>query len=284
MRGPLSMTVADLPSNLRVLSSLAVDTEGFDVTATRAMDALARAEDRHFWHRTRNAMVRDRLLALGFAPPARVLDLGCGGGCVAAYLDAQGYEVTGVEGHVSLARLAASRAPHAQFFAHDLSLGITALAEATRLEVDVAGLFDVIEHLDTPRLALSSALSTVRPGGILVGTVPALMGLWSQVDIQAGHRLRYDRATLTSLLASVEGAEVIECHYFNRLLVPMMWAQRRLVVRNDVGSTSESNLAVPPTPINRAMHTLLRAEHHMGRWLDPTPLAGASLWFALRRR
>ncbi|MFO0659127.1 MAG: class I SAM-dependent methyltransferase [Polyangiaceae bacterium] len=278
------MTSADLPANLRVLSSLAQDTEGFDVTADRAMDALARAEDAHFWHRTRNEMVRDRLIALGFSPPARVLDLGCGGGCVAAYLDAQGYRVTGVEGHVSLATLAARRAPKASFFAHDLSLGIDALAQAVELEVDVAGLFDVIEHLDSPKIALSSALSTVRRGGVLVGTVPALMGLWSQVDVQAGHKIRYNRATLETLLASVEGAELVECGYFNRLLVPMMWAQRRVVIRDDVGSTSESNLAVPPKPINQALHALLRAEHRIEKWLDRTPISGASLWFALRRR
>jgi 2-polyprenyl-3-methyl-5-hydroxy-6-metoxy-1,4-benzoquinol methylase len=270
----------DLPSNARMLSRLPEDHEGFDVSEERFLKAMALAEEAHFWFRARNRLISGRLAGLGVLPPATVLELGCGGGCVAAHLSREGYRVTGVDGHASLVRRAALRAPEAAFVVHDLSLGVEPLGEG---QSDAAALFDVIEHLDHPLLALEDAVRCVRPGGVVVGTVPALMALWSQVDVQAGHRIRYDRASLSALLARVAGASVVELCPFNRLLVPMMWLQRRMVVRHDAPSTTEENLRVPPAAVNQALLAGLRAEAGLSGVLDRCPLPGASLWFALRR-
>ncbi len=272
----------DLPANLRLLSALPADHGGFDLSSDRFVDALNRAEDMHFWHRARNALLARRLASLGAAPPDRILDLGCGSGCVAAHLARLGYRVTGVDGHLPLLLRAAQRAPGATFLLHDLARGV----EPIRLDggADVVGLFDVIEHLDDPFDAVRQALTLLRPGGLLVGTVPAMMALWSQVDAQAGHRLRYERAGLTSLLARIPGGWLLEVVPFNRSLVPMLWVQRRLVVKEgDAAATSERNLAIPPGPINRALEAVLRGEEALAPWLSRTPLPGASLWFALRK-
>jgi hypothetical protein len=111
-----------------------------------------------------------------------------------------------------------------------------------------------------------------------------MMALWSQVDVQAGHRLRYERGGLTALLAEIPGGRLLEVVPFNRLLVPMLWVQRRLVVKEgDAAATSERNLAIPPGPINRALEAALRGEEALAPWLSRTSLPGASLWFALRR-
>ncbi|MCU0655363.1 MAG: class I SAM-dependent methyltransferase [Polyangiaceae bacterium] len=272
---------AALPPNLRVLSSLSPDHARFDLSSERFVAALHRAEDAHFWHRARNALIARRLRALGAPPPARLLDLGCGSGCVSAHLAALGYQVTGVDGHLPLLRQAAARAPDARFLLHDLAQGVEALSTE---HPDIVGLFDVIEHLVSPGEALQRALSLLRPGGLLVGTVPAMMALWSPVDEQAGHVLRYERGQLAALLEGVEGARVLEVAPFNRLLVPMMWVQRRLVVKQgDAAATSERNLAVPPAPVNEALRGALQAEDRLSPWLDRLPVPGASLWFALAR-
>ncbi|RYE93032.1 MAG: methyltransferase type 11, partial [Myxococcales bacterium] len=64
------------------------------------------------------------------------------------------------------------------------------------------------------------------------------MALWSHVDVQAGHQRRYERAELTRQLATVRGATVVEVAPFNRLLVPLMWAQRRMLRPGDAVATT----------------------------------------------
>jgi 2-polyprenyl-3-methyl-5-hydroxy-6-metoxy-1,4-benzoquinol methylase len=247
------------------------------VADTDVMAALTRAEDRHFWHLARNRFIVSRLRRLAAAHSARVLELGCGGGCVSAALARSGWAVTGVDGHLSRIRQAAARAPAATFVVHDLERGLEPLG-GERWEV--VGLFDVLEHLSEPAAALRSAAGAVVPGGLIVGTVPALMALWSDVDVRSGHRVRFGRTTLESLLRSVP-VEVLEIVDFNRLLVPMLWLQRRAVARSDA---LEQGLKVPWAPINAALDYALRVEQWLTPLLSTLAFPGASLWFAARVR
>jgi SAM-dependent methyltransferase len=246
------------------------------------LSALRVAEDRHFWHRTRNEFISEQIAALRVVPPSRILDLGCGGGCVAAHLCEQGYDVVGVDGQRSLVELAASRASRGTFYLHDLSKGVGEIPER---DFDVVGLFDVIEHLDDPLHALNEAASKARRGGFVVGTVPALMMLWSEVDALAGHKTRYERASLVELLECVKECSVRQVVAFNRCLIPLMWVQRRAMGKKaDRASMSESNLSVPVGPVNWALTRLLRIERRLGARLERAPIEGASLWFALEKR
>lgn len=264
---------------IRVISELDPSDASFDVTDARVMSALRQAEERHFWHVTRNEWICERLAALGVVRGARVIELGCGGGCVTAQLSAEGYEVVGVEGQRSLVQLASQRAPAARFFVHDLRRGVGELPERG---FDVAALFDVLEHIEEPSEVLRQAATLVRDGGLVVGTVPALRALWSRIDEQAGHKVRYERDTLRAVLQAVQGTRVLQVAAFNRVLVPMLLVQRKLVTRRARSEASQANLAVPAWPVNRAMAALLRAERRVTRWLDSARLPGSSLFFAMQ--
>jgi 2-polyprenyl-3-methyl-5-hydroxy-6-metoxy-1,4-benzoquinol methylase len=267
-------------ATIRVFSQLDPAHEGYDVSAESMVRALFAAEARHFWHLTRNRLIAGRLRALGLAPGARLIELGCGSGGVANALAQAGYAVTAVDGHRSLLEIAAARPGPLTLWQHDLRLGTDGFPER---DFDAAGLFDVIEHLDDPAAGLAAALRCVRPGGLLLGTVPALMGLWSNVDVAAGHKTRYSKRRLAALLAGVAGARLREVTYFNRVLVPLLWL-RRLGARTASAAEVARDLSVPAAPINHALKAIVLAEHRLGPVLDRTPLPGSSLWFALQRQ
>lgn len=272
---------SELPPNLQISSVLPSDFGDYRVDDASAMQALSAAEDAHFWHRSRNALIVKRLQSLGLGAGAPFVELGCGGGAVAAALADAGFDVVGVDGHVVRLREAARRAPKAQFWAHDLSRGPAPL---TKGHYAAAGLFDVIEHLDQPAQAISDALELVKPGGLLVGTVPALMALWSTVDEVSGHKRRYSRASLSDLLQSVPGTSTLEILDFNRHLVPLMWVQRRWVSRKaNEGELMSENLAVPSAPVNALFGLISSVEQGLRGVLERSRLPGASLWFAVRK-
>jgi SAM-dependent methyltransferase len=262
-------------------SELAPDDPSFDISDEDDVAALLRAEEKHFWHRSRNRFILGRLRGLSISPGDRIVELGCGAGCVAAELARAGYDLTGIDGHRSLLDVAALRAPRAHFHCHDLRLGIPDLPTTG---FDVACLFDVIEHLNHPEQALHAAVALVRPGGYVVGTVPALMALWSGIDVHAGHKVRYSEATLREVLSRTERASIVEVEPFFRALVPLMWAQRRLIGRRGTKTASVRNLTVPPAPVNAALFAMVTLEHALAPLLDKLHLPGASLWFALQTR
>src|SRR5262249_27512751 len=109
------------PANLRILSELPSDHPGFNIADQGALQALSEAEARHFSCLSLNHFNSKPLSQLGCVPPARVLELGCGGGAVCAHLANRGFEVTGVDGHRARALEAARRVPTGSFFVYDLA-------------------------------------------------------------------------------------------------------------------------------------------------------------------
>jgi SAM-dependent methyltransferase len=188
--------------------------------------------------------------------------------------------VTGVDGHRDLLHVARCRSSAVRLWLHDLRRGTS---ELPAHDFDAVGLFDVIEHLDDPAAALRDALACVRPGGAVVGTVPALMALWSGIDEHAGHKLRYTVRQLRALLEGVPDAKAIEIAPFNRTLVPLLWVQRRWVLRRGDDASAARNLSVPFAPVNGGLYALVMLEHRLAPILDRTPLGGSSIWFSLRR-
>src|SRR2546426_12019635 len=80
-------------------------------------------------------------------------------------------------------------------------------------------LLDVIEHLDADVAALETARRALRPGGLLVITVPAYRWLWSGHDVALGHRRRYTTRGLSRVVERA-GLSVVHASYFNTLLFP----------------------------------------------------------------
>jgi SAM-dependent methyltransferase len=88
--------------------------------------------------------------------------------------------------------------------------------------------FEVLEHIEDDAAALAMWVKWLRPGGVLVLSVPAHMRLWTAGDEWAGHYRRYERVMLERLM---EGAGLkvdrFECYGY-----PMANLSERLSAAN----------------------------------------------------
>ena len=83
------MTTTAAPSTDHA-SELRPDDAAFDISDEADVRALLRAEEAHFWHKARNRFIRGKIERLWrVRPGARILELGCGAGCVSAELCAR---------------------------------------------------------------------------------------------------------------------------------------------------------------------------------------------------
>ncbi|HET9830479.1 MAG TPA: class I SAM-dependent methyltransferase [Vicinamibacterales bacterium] len=211
--------------DILVFAPALADGDGSD--ADYRYERLAAAQSSHFWF-----VRRARLLAWAlqrYFPSARTfLEVGCGTGGVSAALQKALPALHITAGDTRLAGLeyAKRSAPTADIVQ----------CQASELpfesEFDVAGAFDVIEHIDDDIGALTALRDVVKPGGGVMITVPQHRWLWSEVDEFSHHRRRYIRAELQSKLASV-GLELLRMTSFASVGLPILWLSRHLPRRFD---------------------------------------------------
>jgi 2-polyprenyl-3-methyl-5-hydroxy-6-metoxy-1,4-benzoquinol methylase len=226
------------------------------------IECLWRMEERHFWHRARNGWILDALAEYGPPAPCQVLDVGCGSGAVSCALARAGYRVTGVDTAERLVRKAQERCPSSTFVVGQVGN----LPEGCRGPFPIVGFFDVLEHLAEPAGLLAGGLRWTSPGALVVATVPALRSLYTVVDQLSGHKLRYEREELVSLLESVGLREVVVHGIFASTLAIQRFERRRSGPPADASSAEARiklmthALRVPPLPVNAALGLLARIE------------------------
>jgi SAM-dependent methyltransferase len=167
----------------------------------------------HWWFRGRRAVFARLLGAhVGRTHLRRALDVGCGTGSFAPVLRGFCDEVHGVD-LLPPPALPGTGGPLARASAEHLPF-----ADQT---FDLVSLFDVLEHLDDDKQALIEAFRVLRPGGLLVASVPAYGWLYANNDRIAGHRRRYARRGLR-LLAARAKLRVERLTHVNVALFPLI--------------------------------------------------------------
>ncbi|MBI2216822.1 MAG: class I SAM-dependent methyltransferase [Candidatus Rokubacteria bacterium] len=210
-------------------------------------------EDRlHWWFRGRLAVLLAVLRRELPPHPVRLLELGCGTGNVLGALQAFG-EAVGMEPNAELRAVAQ---------AAGLDVRVGKLPGETGVEpgwADVVLLLDVLEHLDDEHGSLRTAYGALRPGGMLVVTVPAYPWLWSGHDEALGHRRRYTARSLSRALHGA-GFAVAGTSYFNALLFPAIALVRTL---HRLGGAPGHDLRRPSDAVNRLLERVLALEGHV---------------------
>lgn len=216
-------------------------------------------EDRYWW------FVARRRLALGLlsrwidkVESPRILDLGCGTGVVISELRTWSRPVG-----LDMSQLALG-------FCAKRGLDALAIGDGTAMPFRAAAFdamigLDVFEHIEDDQKAFAEALRVLRPGGVLVLSVPAFRFLWGPHDVALHHFRRYTVRQVRERLKAA-GFEVEKASYSVFLLFPLvvLW---RLIEKRKKGPAKASLVAFPDW-INRLLISVQAAEARLTEWAD----------------
>ena len=108
-------------------------------------------------------------------------------------------------------------------------------------------LVNVLEHIDDDLEALVHIRHRLKPGGRVILFVPAFDGLYSDFDRLVGHRRRYRRSHLVTLVDRA-GFEVVDARYINSLGAFVWWVfarRMRQIPTSQLPVKAYDRLAVP---------------------------------------
>jgi SAM-dependent methyltransferase len=216
-------------------------------------DAMHALELTHWWFRGRRRILLQllrRAMDSSRGRP-RILDFGCGtGGNTSTY--ALLGSVFGLELDAAAVRLA-----HARGGARYCRSSATQLPFRNG-GFDVVVASDVLEHIEDDTTAVSEITRVLRPGGVVVISVPAHQWLFSQHDAALHHVRRYRKKQLSDLL-QLAGLRIRRLSYWNTVLFPAIALSRLLRRRHNVHELRAEE-RLPPPILNESLALLLAAE------------------------
>jgi len=232
-------------------------------------DECVRIEDIHWWFRGRRKIITT-VLQPYLRPPARIIDVGSGGGAVAQALQQFGH-VTACDIDVRCAARVARR-PGMSF-----AYGTAEAIPFADGRFDLVTAFDVLEHLDDDVIALREMARVASPTGLIAVTVPAYGWMWGRQDEVSHHRRRYTGRSLRRAITAA-GLNPRRLTAFNTILFPGIAAlrltrrlARRLADRGQppdpAGLTSDFSMT-KPGPLNDLLAATFSAEAAALRVLD----------------
>ena len=243
-------------------------------------DEMYRLEQRHWWFVAKRRIIRSLLERFSPAPSAdrkpKVCDLGCGCGMQAAELAARGWDVVGVDASEDALNYCRSRGVEA------LEGRLPDDIPLERASMDAVLLLDVLEHIDPDAASLAAGAERLKPGGVLIVTVPAYQWMWTARDVHHHHRRRYSRRQFGALIESCDDCGVEFASFFNTVLFPLALVSRvgaRLFKRD----SATGDLAIPPLGLNGLFRESFGFERHLLRRRVRFPW-GLSLVAVLRKK
>jgi SAM-dependent methyltransferase len=144
---------------------------------------------------------------------------------------------------------------------------------------DVVLLTDVLEHIEDDTGSATTAMRLLRPGGIIIATVPAYQWLYSPRDAHHHHFRRYSKQRFRALWQAPNTQTLLLSHY-NSLLFPAA-AAARFASKLRPQRVVNGDLTVPSRPLNWLLARIMGSESNLlGR--VPMPF-GLSLVAVIRK-
>ena len=237
------------------------DEMGFEV--------LIRMQREHFWYRGRhklllNVVKKEISQHFGQANNLRAIDMGggCGGWLEYIHTQSPGMFIELALGDSSMRALTLAE-PVVGSFARRYQIDLLNLAWAEGW--DVVFLLDVLEHISNHEKVLQQINQSMKPGGLLFVTVPALKFFWTYNDDLALHQRRYSRQDF-QILAEQTNFKLLRTNYFMFFLSPalllsrMLFRPPKLATQEQIKAHLMQTHRVPSQPINELLTKLFSLE------------------------
>jgi SAM-dependent methyltransferase len=218
--------------------------------------ATAQAEKRHFWFRGFRAFVLPLIRFVASGRTLEMLDCGCGTGAnlelLAPFGRPYGFDL-------SDAGLRIARAEGRQ---RTVRANVTA-APFPDGRFDLVTSFDVLYALQPAdaQKAVQEMYRLLRPGGYALINVAAMKMLRGDHSVLGREAQRFSRAGLRDLVAGA-GFAIVRLTYTNAtLFLPMAVVRGAQRLRGlPAEAAAQTDISVPPAPINAALSAVLRLE------------------------
>jgi SAM-dependent methyltransferase len=236
----------------------------------------------HWWFRGRSRVLSRLLSSLPWPRGAEVLEIGVGPGHDLGAIYPPDAVLVGLEADPALAAAAREEGQVPVWTGSLAALP----AELVGRRFDAVAMFDVLEHIDDEDDATRRAAELLRPGGLLLLSVPAYTWMWGRQDEVNRHFRRYSWRTLARLLRR-QGFLPVRRTYFNTVLFPPIAALRlaRRAVHGGAAARADarpgrSDFDVTLGPLDALLGAAFTLEAPLLRWVN-LPF-GVSLFAAAR--
>ncbi len=222
---------------------------------------LYQLEETYWWFIGRRELVAQMLERYGPRPDPLILDAGCGTGGTMAQVARLG-PVIGCD-----------TSEYALAFCRERGFTALVAADVSKLPFTSQSLeavlnCDVLEHTPDDRAALAELVRVLKPGGIIVLTVPAHEFLWSEHDEALEHRRRYSARQLRRLLQE-SGMEVAKLSpVVVGVFGPILLFRLLQRLRPKAPEDPRTDLRVLPRVLNNLLIQGLRLENWLLRHVN----------------
>jgi len=178
----------------------------------------------HFWIQRRFRVLEHMLKGLDVGS-LRWLDVGCGTGLLQDFCRTKySKEIHGAD--LNLFALGQNASGPENTYCYNI------LERHKNFEgtYDVVSVLDVVEHIEDEAEFIDALLFHLKKGGILVVNVPALQKLYSQYDVEAGHKRRYSKRDIERI-SDHHDLSVKKWTYWGFPLLPILFMRNLAVSR-----------------------------------------------------
>ena len=232
---------------------------------------MAEVEDAMWYYRALHRHVARQLAAGLPAPGPRVLDAGCGTGGLLRHLQAahSGWRLTGLDFSPLACTLARERTRV------EIVEGTIAALPFPEATFDAVVSCDVVCQVPDAAAALREIHRCVRPGGIVVLTLPAYAWMFSYHDRAVGNLRRYTRDEADSLVRAA-GFVGEASTYWNTLPFPLAVVRRKIFPP----ATPASDVRLYPAPLEALCNGAMALERAWLRRVGGLPFGTSVLTVA----